>query len=91
MNETKTSTSVGTRGIMVGLDILQRARCGRKCEREGVKIFVTSGTVENCRGARNGNVGNREFEEEMERKDVRGAFMNQPVTRWGPTDGTDPQ
>lgn len=35
MNETKTSTSVGTRGIMVGLDILQRARCGRKCEREG--------------------------------------------------------
>lgn len=57
----------------------------------GVKIFVTSGTVENCRGAKNGNVGNREFEEEMERKDVRGAFMNQPVTRWGPTDGTDPQ
>ena len=35
MNETKTRTSVGTRGIMVGLDILQRARCGRKCEREG--------------------------------------------------------
>ena len=57
----------------------------------GVKIFVTSGTVENRRGARNGNVGNREFEEEMERKDVRGAFMNQPVTRWGLTDGTDPQ